>query len=283
MAADRVPRTLAVSGIGLVASLLVIFGLFLHRIGQTPGTNGGDNPLSNATSAMKSSALSSAAAGQPISGDGGPAPPDYLAPIAHFLGLSMTELCSSGPRLGERTVLADDPARYWVDAGARVLAYKPEFLIAMLPDPDRSRSGFRFTFGSNRWTASQRNRPKHLDRTFVLDHYYLPWKHAGEERPSDSQTPRTFPGVLVFRSTPPREEKPPAPPHTLIVFLIGDVLIGGIRQAGSGNVSRHRGLVRQRAPYACARAADHRTCLFGLAVFAADRTAALVDQEQRLQ
>ena len=56
MAADRVPRTSAVSGIGLGASLLVIFGLFLHRIGQTPGTNGGDNPLSNATSAMKSSA-----------------------------------------------------------------------------------------------------------------------------------------------------------------------------------------------------------------------------------
>ena len=54
MAADRVPRTSAVSGIGLGASLLVIFGLFLHRIGQTPGTNGGDNPLSNATSAMKS-------------------------------------------------------------------------------------------------------------------------------------------------------------------------------------------------------------------------------------
>ena len=69
--------------------------------------------------------------------------------------------------------------------------------------------------------------PKHLGRTFVLDHYYLPWKHAGEERPSDSQTPRTFPGVLVFRSTPPREEKPPAPPHTLIVFLIGDAPIGG--------------------------------------------------------
>ena len=74
----------------------------------------------------------------------------------------MTELCSSGPRLGERTVLADDPARYWVERwGPGLLAYKPEFLIAMLPDPDRSRSGFRFDLWvESLQRASQRNRPK---------------------------------------------------------------------------------------------------------------------------
>lgn len=201
-------------------------------------------------------------------------PPPYLRPIAAFVGVSVNDLCSrnrlpsdhsdvagksaamtkdtpqtSGVTTKTPGAKAEPPiapnnaketeATTWVRRwGPQVLPYDPQFLIALVPDPERSHCAYRFDL----WVeAIQRacaaNDPNETYAVEVLNHYYLPWEYSGENASRGVHDPEKIPGVLVFRSIPtkkdePKEDKPQKedPVKMRIVFLVGDTPVAGIQQ-----------------------------------------------------
>lgn len=273
--ADRSTSPFSVSGLGWGASVLIVLGLFVHRAQQggaarsethdqsskLAGTVGSNSP------GMKSDASLEMQTNWAFRFRKS-SPPEYLGPIAQFLGRSTEELCapeaakdSVGKAVGADGKPVPEPAKTseaysWANRwGYGLLPNKPAFLIALLPDPDRSRSAYRFDL----WVealqrAANAQDPDQPDKNFVLDHYYLPWKNSGDSQARDPNRPETFPGLLVFRSVlKPKPTAEPSPAstggigsdkdkvandqrsttehsNTLIVFLVGDAPIGGIQK-----------------------------------------------------
>jgi hypothetical protein len=257
------------SNLGWGASLVVLLGLLIHQVAQ-PRPSG-----------LKPEPVTPKAAGAPliergqdrpeISVEVGPflrvrakktSTPPYLRPIAQFLGVTADQLVE-GKRAAEPrnahsqlSVKEDLPgttdtateASKWVQRwGPQILACQPEFMIALVPDPERSQSAYRFDL----WVEALQRAcnaidPERKSDVFVLDHYYLPWEHLTDEPSRDAHEPERVPGVLVFRSTPSPDQlsKPSGTPtgmaggnlagspsvRTLIVFLIGESPVAGIQK-----------------------------------------------------
>jgi hypothetical protein len=117
-----------------------------------------------------------------------------------------------------------------------------EYLIATLPDPIDSSSGYRF---DSLLDAIQRAAESHQ---YVLDRFWFPWN--ANEKPKDASAARTesaqpangrkedanrlplhqrLPGIVLFRRV--QEVRPPgAPPSLLVVFLVGETATRGIHK-----------------------------------------------------
>jgi hypothetical protein len=254
------------SGLGWGASILIVLGLFAHRASQPsvvphPETREPSKLLGSSQGAA--SGMKRTDAGVELQATWSAhfrpsSPPQYLRPIAQFLGVSVEELCAGqrhkNSSAAEKTASNDkgaadlaktSDAYSWANQwGRQLFEYKPSFLIALVPDPDRSRSAYRFDL----WVealqrAANAPDPGQPNSTFVLDHYYLPWKNSGESEVRNPHAAETLPGLLLFRSVAnasrPTEKIPAGGSgprlerdhiRTLVVFLIGEAPVGGIQK-----------------------------------------------------
>jgi hypothetical protein len=246
--AERGSGTSMVSGVGWGASLLVVLGLFAHRASQAPATKntGADEkPKTAATESATTDKDPRVVVSLEPRKTQRPSPPEYLWPIAQYFGTTIEELCRKGPSSGPRpsgTVAPEqgggfpseeDEADYWVSRwGDHFPDRSAQFLIALLPDPDRSRSSFRFDLyvEAIQRAASAEDRAN-ARSAYVLDHYYLPWKRSGSSHPRDPDAPTKFPGLLLFRSVR-TDEKPPG--RLLVVLLVGEAPMGGVQKRSLG-------------------------------------------------
>ena len=124
------------------------------------------------------------------------------------------------------------------DSGCKELQrFHPECLIATIPDPDSSRSGYRFDLDLEALQRAAEALPSDAEksngRAYVLDRYWLPCKHSGDSDPHSDKNAQEYPGVLVFRATGQKSNEPPL----LIVFLVGETPTSGIHIR-----ALHRGL-----------------------------------------
>jgi len=116
--ATRDSGTSIVPGLGLGASLLLVLGLFIHRASQSSTSQNVESADRSTTTdhARGASNASAPEATRRLIGDAiTHFPPDYLTPIARFLGKSIDELCQSGPLPHEHTPIEDNESRYWVE------------------------------------------------------------------------------------------------------------------------------------------------------------------------
>jgi hypothetical protein len=200
-------------------------------------------------------------------GDGAPSDEEAAGPLWPALDFQNT---GARPDVKEK----DQTAR-----GLDVPGWQTRYLIACVPDPEDSSSGYRFDalIDAIQRAAESQN--------FVLDRYYYPWSHKGpakaspipgpfdvggtlteegsgkralriaaQSKPSKDPgrtDPKRWPGLLQFR-------KPPSAPWLLQVFLVGETATAGIHKEAftasldligkSAKYDRHR-MVRVLGPY----------------------------------
>jgi hypothetical protein len=122
-----------------------------------------------------------------------------------------------------------------------------QYLIATLPDPFDSSSGYRF---DSLLDAIQRAVEASHAYGYVLDRYWFPWKSGakapgpaapattGKATPDDQRRPEMpaprkhqyLPGVLVFRKVRSETDPNGVPPSLLVVFLVGETATRGIHK-----------------------------------------------------
>jgi hypothetical protein len=165
------------------------------------------------------------------------APGDFLQPLVNFFDT------------GKSPAVPDNPADWktWVVQRLKQCEWDPIFLIATVPDPADSSSGYRFDSVVD---AIQRAIE---GQHFGLDNYYFPWTEAGARSPHPDHpsgaaeydltlVPRGIriqrkadrlrsyerqPGTLLFRYNRKEGEKKE---QLLIVFLVGETATGGVHR-----------------------------------------------------
>ncbi|MBI3862260.1 MAG: hypothetical protein HY290_10230 [Planctomycetia bacterium] len=240
-------RTSATTRVGLAASFVVVLGILLHRNTQVAPAGRSSRDASSSQALPATTTKLTTQEHEPFLTielgsklhvrQQAPSPPLYVRPIAEYLGIATAELCRppehSPSKSPKGRDAGKDDAVTWVERwGPRLQPHHPEFLIAAIPDPEQSRSGFRFDMSIE---ARQRaaSAADSTDATYVLDRYFLPWRTGIDDDLKDSHVPESFPGVLVFRSLPSSDVGiPPANTRVrlLVVFLIGDTPTGGLHK-----------------------------------------------------
>jgi hypothetical protein len=162
-------------------------------------------------SAPKDGLHSAAEAGKKAPGGddaGGAAKESCLQPLVEFIQTTTRQ-----------SVDSSRPLRQW----QLPKDYNLTFLIATLPDPLNSTSGWRF---DSHVDAIQRAVET---QGFVLDRWYYPWRQTAGPNEIRGTAKRPFesePGTLLFRGIPNHKNEK----QLLLVFLVGETATQGIHK-----------------------------------------------------
>ena len=226
---------------GWGASLLLLLGIFVHR-----GTQSTDKTADKKEGQSKGAPASPVDASSPKSNAGSlAAAPHYLEPLAKFVGRSRKELCQGeiSPIGEDEEVATPRDALAWVRRwGPNFAKYDPQFLIAALPDPDRSRSGYKFDL----WLEASTTRRGSPGRTRIgKDVWARPLFFAVETFGGQRSTRRARSGSVPRRAGLSIDSFGAGRPgEDACRFAGGGCTDGVTQQTCVTCLPRHRGLVR---------------------------------------